>query len=74
MGFTADFQLLSPRLRQGGVLWLLSCIFNSGGVEFYSYHRGFFIESTSPEADWIFIALTIDSQSLSLYLRRGRFL
>ena len=44
---------------------------NSGGLDFYGIHPGFFIVVTSLEAGYIFIAFTAKPQLFSPRLRRG---
>ncbi len=70
MGFTADSQLLSPRLRRGEFLWVSLQILNychpaRGGLDFYGFHCRFSLIVTPPEAGWIFMAFTWDFQLLS---------
>ncbi len=63
MGFITDSQLLSLRLRRGGVLWLSPCIPNGilpawGGLDFYGFEYRFSIIVIPPKAGWIFMTFT----------------
>ncbi len=79
MLFTADSQLLSPRLRRGRFLWVSLQTLNYchpawGGVDFYGFHYRVSTIVTPPEVGWIFMGFIADSHLLSPHLRRGGFL
>ena len=53
--------------------WFLKIILPaSGGLEFYGIHRGFSIVVIPPEAGWIFMAFTAESQLFLPRLRWGK--
>ncbi len=79
MAFIIDSYLNPHHLRQVLFKWLSLQILNyyhpaKGGVDFYGFHCKFSTTVTPPEARWIFMSFTADSQLLSPRLRRVGFL